>query len=137
MDPVERSGIARLLGPTEDIVMCYSLYVLLSLISPPPLPALRYKADPSNPGEFLKDSQGKHVPESNSRITTWSDGSKTLTVGSEHFELIDHPTPTNYLMVTQQDATQTILEGVSQVSTKVRHSHPIFTRHSSKLTLPL
>ena len=66
----------------------------------------------------MKDSNGKRIRESNSRITTWSDGSQTLTIGSEHFELVNIVTPNNYLMVVQKEQ-QTLLQGVGTVHSKV------------------
>ncbi|GMH62178.1 hypothetical protein TrRE_jg5061, partial [Triparma retinervis] len=79
----------------------------------------RYKRSPTNPDVLLKDSSGSYIPESNSHITTWSDGSRTLSVGGEMFDLVSSSASTNYLMVSKADTSQTVLQGVGQVSTKV------------------
>lgn len=46
----------------------------------------RYKKDPTT-GELLRDERGKLLRESNARIVKWSDGSMTLHVGTETFEV--------------------------------------------------
>ena len=46
----------------------------------------RYKKNPST-GEYMRNSQGKLIRESNSRVVKWSDGSMTLHVGTEIFEI--------------------------------------------------
>lgn len=79
----------------------------------------RYKPSPSDPSVLLKDSAGSYIPESNSYVTTWSDGSRTLEVGGELFDLVASEARTNYLMVTQRDEEQTVLQGVGQVRTKL------------------
>merc|ERR1711862_640306 len=46
----------------------------------------RYKTDP-NTGEFIRDDNNRLIRESNSRFVRWSDGSLTLHVNGEIFEI--------------------------------------------------
>ncbi|GMH63839.1 hypothetical protein TrLO_g597 [Triparma laevis f. longispina] len=78
----------------------------------------RYAQTPD--GKPVRDpNTNSRLLESNTRLTTWSDNSQTLTVGSEHFEILPSSTPSIYLMQIQNASSKTILQSTSSIPKKL------------------
>eukprot|EP00518_Triparma_eleuthera_P005678 CAMPEP_0182454300 /NCGR_PEP_ID=MMETSP1319-20130603/999_1 /TAXON_ID=172717 /ORGANISM="Bolidomonas pacifica, Strain RCC208" /LENGTH=323 /DNA_ID=CAMNT_0024652303 /DNA_START=493 /DNA_END=1461 /DNA_ORIENTATION=- len=66
-----------------------------------------------------RTEDGKRKRESNTRVVKWDDGSLTLHVGAEVFELTQTPSPHTYLTLVQPCPSGTLLESVSSVPHKL------------------
>ncbi|GMI00371.1 hypothetical protein TrST_g3148 [Triparma strigata] len=71
-------------------------------------------------GAPLRDPQtNARLLESNTRLTTWSDNSQTLTIGSETFSITSTPSPQTYLTLIQPLPSTTLLQSHSPIPSKL------------------
>jgi RNA polymerase-associated protein LEO1 len=51
---------------------------------------IRWRNKLDEDGNLMKDEEGNEIPESNAKIVRWSDGTMTLNVGAEMYDITEH-----------------------------------------------